>query len=88
MADNHQSKFIEVSREEYLAFIRNYPNKLVFDCTSICEPPLGSYNDFSHNKVWPESMVAKEVRDWIGPNGESDNSKQGKFWSYYIISRK
>lgn len=76
--------FIEVTREEYLAFIREYPRKLEFDCIGICEPPLGSYNDFSDGKVWPESMVAKEYRDWMGDDGEEDFSMPGKFWRYYI----
>lgn len=79
------AQFKEVSRDEYLAFIRTWPNKLEFDCTGICEPPLGSYNDFSGGKVWPESMVAKEVRDWMGPGGETDNSMPGKFWRYYVL---
>ena len=78
------NKFKKVTREEYFAFIRDYPNKLVFDCTGICEPPMGSYNDFTDGKKWPESIVAKEMRDWMGPNGEIDNSNPGKFWCYYI----
>jgi len=78
-------KFNEVTRNEYLAHIRAWPNKLEFDCTGICEPPLGSYNDFTDGKVWPDSIVAKEIRDWIGPNGEVDKSLPGKFWRYYIL---
>ena len=79
------SAFKEVTRDEYLAFIKRWPNKLEFACTGICEPPLGSYNDFSDGKVWPESMVAKEVRDWMGPGGETDGSLPGKFWRYYVL---
>jgi hypothetical protein len=82
------NNFIEVTRDEYLEFIRNYPNKLEFDCIGMCEPPLGSYNDFSDGKVWPESMVAKEVRDWRGQGGEIDNSRPGKFWRYYILGER
>lgn len=78
------SEFNKVTREEYLAFINGYQNKLEFDCTGICEPPLESYNDFSGGKIWPYSMVAKASRNWLGPNGEIDSSNPGKFWSYYI----
>lgn len=76
--------FREVTRSEYLEFISRYPNKLEFDCTGICEPPLGTHNDFSDGKVWPESVVAKELRDWIGENGERDNTFPGKFWRYFV----
>lgn len=76
--------WIKVTRERYLKFVKNYPKPLRFDCTNICEPPVGSYNDFSDGKVWPESIVAKEIQDWLGPNGERDTSNPGKFWKYLI----
>lgn len=82
---NQTRLFKEVTREEYLVFVKNYPTKLHFDCTGICDPPLGSYNDFSHGKVFPESIVAKETRNYMGPDGEIDNSMPGKFWRYYIL---
>jgi len=59
------SEFKQVSREQYESFVASYPNKLSYDVTCICEPPMGSYNDFSDGKVWPESMVAK-VRMYDG----------------------
>ena len=74
----------QVSRQEYIRFIKNYPRDLDFDCTGIFEPPLGTYNDFSNEKVWPESIVAKEIRDWMGDNGERDFDIPGKFWKYFI----
>jgi len=78
------SLFRQVDRDEYFTFIDRYPCKLSFDCTGIVEPPMGSYNDFSKGDIWPRSIVAKESRDWVGPNGETDNSCPGKFWRYYI----
>lgn len=48
----------EVSKEEFDEYISNYPNKLEIDVTGICEPPLKTYNDFTNNKAWPESVVA------------------------------
>lgn len=81
--DNREYK--KVTRDEYVAFLRNYPNQLKFDCTGICEPPMGSYNDFTGGKVWPESIVAKEFRSWLGPNGERDTSSPGKYWEYFIL---
>jgi hypothetical protein len=80
-----KSHFIKVSREDYLDFIRKYPKPLEWNCTGICESPLGSWNDFSDGAVWPESIVAKEIRNWMTPNGELDNSMPGKYWEYYIL---
>ena len=77
-------KFVEVPYEEYVAFLAVYPNKLVFGCNGMAEPPIGTYNDFSDGKVWPESVVAKEVRGWLGDNGEIDNSVPGKYWEYFV----
>jgi len=51
--------FIQVPKEDFQKFIKEYPNKLDYDVTGICDPPLGSYNDFTNGEVWPESMVAK-----------------------------
>lgn len=76
--------FKKVTKDEYIRFVRNYPARLVFDLTAICEPPMGSYNDFSDGKEWPESMVAKHFCGWLGQDGEIDNSQYGKFWEYYI----
>jgi len=58
------SEWKKVDKEEFEQFLIDYPkSRLEWDCTGICEPPLGSYNDFSDGKVWPESMVAKIVMD-------------------------
>lgn len=76
--------FVEVSREDFRKFVDAYPSQLSFDCTAICEPPLATYNDFSGGKAWPNSVVAKEVREWMGPSGETNTDMPGKFWRYYI----
>ena len=55
------SNFKQVSKEEFKQFIENYPNKLEWDVAGMCEPPYGSYNDFSDGKVWPESVVASVI---------------------------
>lgn len=60
------NKWKKVSKEEFYAFIKAYPNKLDFDTTGICEPPLSSYNDFARG-MWPDSMVAKIHRDHMMP---------------------
>lgn len=81
---NHPDKFKKVSKNEYLEFIKNYPKPLEFDCTGICEPPLGTYNDSSDGKMWPESIVAKEIRNWLDENGKVDNTNA--LWEYFIIA--
>ena len=50
----------EVSEEEFLHFINNYPRKLERDVTGICDPPAISYNDFELADCWPYSVVASE----------------------------
>lgn len=66
------SEFLEVSENDFKAFIRAYPTLLEQDICGISEPPLISFNDFRGGKKWPESMVAKyhdsEPRKyWIKP---------------------
>lgn len=50
--------FKEVTKEEFQDFVRNYPNKLEWNVSGACDPPLGSYNDFTLGN-WSESVVAK-----------------------------
>lgn len=52
--------FKVVSKEEFQNFVKNYPNVLDWNVTGICEPPLGSHNDFTLGN-WPESMVTKVI---------------------------
>ena len=47
-----------VTKLELDKFIEEYPNKLEVDVTGIFEPPLKTYNDFTGDKVWPQSAVA------------------------------
>ena len=47
-----------VSEDEFIAFVNNYPRKLVRDVTGICDPPAVSYNDFELADRWPYSIVA------------------------------
>lgn len=49
----------KVQKAEFDSFISDYPRRLEKDVTGICEPPMLSYNDFSDEKIWPESMVAQ-----------------------------
>lgn len=70
--------FKEVTKEEFQEFVKSYPNKLDWNVSGACEPPLGGHNDFTDGKVWPESMVTKvfimDGSDYYG----------GKFSEYYI----
>jgi hypothetical protein len=80
-------EFKQVSKEEFQEFLAKYPRKLEHDCSGIPEPPVDTYNDFSLG-VWPESIVARISRDYLGPNGEVDNNIHGKFWTYHILEAK
>lgn len=47
-----------VTKEEFNAFIRNYPRKLDVDVYGVSEPPNITYNDFELATKWPYSIVA------------------------------
>lgn len=47
-------KLESCTREEWIAFIKNYPNKLQEDYYM----DAYSYNDFTIAKMWPDSIVA------------------------------
>lgn len=85
-----EREYKEVSKEEFLEFVKKWPNKLDWDVFGACEPPMGSYNDFIDGKAWPESMIAKIAMEWRGPDWpenreDTDESRFGKFWRYYIL---
>lgn len=58
-----------VTEAEAKRFVMEYPKcRLDWNGTTVCDPPLGNYNDFDFG-VWPESMVVKVVmndrrEDW------------------------
>jgi len=68
----------KVSKAEFDSFIVAFPRRLESDVTSICEPPMRTYNDFSDGKVWPESIAAKEILNEAWPNSGPNE--------YYILS--
>ncbi len=43
--------------DEFNAFVKAYPRKLVRDVNGTCEPPYVTYNDFTLGD-WPKSIVA------------------------------
>ena len=47
-----------VTKEEFMEFIKNYPRKLKRDVCGISDPPAVSYNDFELANRWPYSIVA------------------------------
>lgn len=71
MNKNNIQNYISVTKEEFEAFIKNYPRKLIYDCYGVCEPPLITYNDFELGK-WPDSIVAQT---WL-----YDNNKNSIFY--------
>jgi hypothetical protein len=72
--------WVKVDSMRFYEFINSYPLPLEKDVCGICEPPLISYNDFSNEKIWPESMVAK-IKAYDGSAYHS-----GKTEEYYIKS--
>jgi len=72
------TEYKKVTKEQFDKFVKEYPSELVWDVAGMYEPPLGSHNDFSEGKKWPESMVTKVVLY----NGSSYHG--GKNREYYI----
>ena len=75
-------EFKKVTKEEFDEFVKNYPNDLDWDVCGISEPPLGSYNDFSDGKTWPDSMVTKVLFY------DGSDYHEGKTKEYYIRREK
>lgn len=71
----------KVSKEEFNKFINDSKHPLLEDVTGVCTPPLKSYNDFSNDKKWPESMVAYIV---LNEQMEGNPSYNGEPNDYYI----
>lgn len=51
-------QFKQVSREEFLRFVKEYPRNLSGDVCGISEPALIAYYDFKAAKGW-DAIVAK-----------------------------
>lgn len=76
--------WINVSKQQFDAFVKAYPRPLTSDLSGICEPPQRTFYDFSTNGSDCMNAVACEVRDWLSLDGEIDNTNHGKFWTYAI----
>ena len=59
----------EVSKREFLDFIKSYPRPLERDICGISDPPLISYNDFELANRWPYSVVASTYAYDNDPSG-------------------
>lgn len=74
---------IEVSKEEFENYIKNYPRKLDFDACGISDPTALSWNDFELADRWPYSIVAN-TWDYDEYNGTScETPKEER--SYYVV---
>lgn len=51
--------YVEVTREEFREFLRNY-GTLEHECTTICEPPLHGYYDFGRESIHPIGSMERE----------------------------
>lgn len=59
---------VEVDKEAFLEFIKEYPRPLNVDVCGISEPPSISYNDFELSDRWPYSVVASTSAYSDDPN--------------------
>lgn len=59
----------QVSKAEFIEFLKNYPRKLERDVCGICDPPSITYNDFELANRWPYSVVARTFAYDDEPDG-------------------
>lgn len=59
----------QVSKAEFIEFLKNYPKKLDRDVYGICDPPSITYNDFVLANRWPYSVVASTFAYDDNPDG-------------------
>ena len=69
----------KVSKEDFVEYLKNYPNRLSITITRISDPPIKHYHDNLFDKE-----VASIVLDWLGENGEIYRDNTGIYWEYYI----
>lgn len=72
-----KDKWTSVSRIEFRSFVSRYKPKLVYDVCGIFDPPIGSYNDFSGGKAWPDSVIC-----YISLGGKGDSTES---YEYFIL---
>lgn len=73
--------WISVSKQQFDAFVKAYPRHLESDVCGICEPIQRTLYDFSGQG---SAYVAREIRYWLGPDGEIDDIDHRRFWTYKI----
>ena len=71
------SKLKSCTKEEFDAFIKNYPKPLRNHTTNICEPPYTAIFD-------GKKVVASVIMAWMNKDGEIDKDNTNKFWAYKI----
>lgn len=74
----------EVSKQEFIDFLNNYPRPLARDCCGISEPPAISYNDFELADRWPYSVVANTWLYDDNPDEYYYTPEEDR--SYYIMT--
>jgi len=72
-----------VTKEEFNAFLKQYPRKLVSDVYGVCDPPAISYNDFELANRWPYSIVANTWAYEDDPNDYYYAAPENR--EYYIV---
>ena len=59
----------QVSKEEFVEFVNNFPRHLERDVCGIADPPAITFNDFQLAAYWPYSVVANT---WVYEDDPSD----------------
>ena len=73
----------------FLILCDSYPRSLEHHCTTICEPVIHGYYDWSIAKGIKgeagyafSALVAKRVDEWLGPN--NDQAKGEELYEYFV----
>lgn len=73
-------KFKEVTHDDFEKFLAEYPRKLERHLTTICDPEMLGFYDFSLGKSAEDALVAKKF--CFDPN-----DPRGGFEPTYYVSR-
>lgn len=69
----------KVKKEEFIEFLKSYPDEFYSDYTAIGDPPVTNYHDYIGHGI-----IARKVHDWMGPNGEIDHDNTCQYYEYFI----
>ena len=73
---------MKVTKEVYLEYLRNYPNKLYTIETEVCEPQM-----LSHIDTITKETVATVAKEWMDNKGNVAVVGSDQYYEYFVKSK-